>query len=339
MFHSFMGLTGETSAHQAARDKSGSSYGRARSNTVGFAQVDSSEDNIHQMLRDKSRVSTFNNKLLTTGRPSLGEGSSHADHFDLKDYMYAFQNYFFPGDDYMKIYSFVSHCGSGDFCMREENLPMVTCLSSKHLEKYDIMEGADYKVVSKHSKHSPWYRRYQKTKVFTPVAFKKVLLLSGDSRFVNYYIFLDQVIDAYTEYQLAYARLEQKKKTDIINTLNSKLMEKEMEIMRLRRISELHDSDHAADTAEDQCAWSEHRDNIYGHPSIFVCQVHSCCPGYTDSCQTIPESPGAIAEGRPRSGRESVYSVDEYSSDGSLYRESNTSNISTSVSVFDTVQH
>ncbi len=182
-----------------------------------------------QQIRARDRVNSFNSRLL--GDQIL---------YTLKDYMHNFQAHFFPGDEYMQMYAVGCRGNDGDFCMREDEIPSslkLIDMSRKTLDKFGMVEGVDYICQSRYG--GSWLRKFTKVKVFTSMAFKKLLLLNGDPRFVNYYVFVDQVMESYHSYQLGYAKMEKQRADTLADRLQEKLLAKELEIVRLKRISDL----------------------------------------------------------------------------------------------------
>ncbi len=170
------------------------------------------------------RVSNFNNRLLDDEVP-----------YSLREYMVAYQNMFYPGDDYMKLNSFVNTHSGDDFTMDERSLPGTIHSVTSKLQRYGFIEGIDYMYNRNVMIKKNWLSRSKPVRMFTPVAFKKLLLISGDYRFINYYVFLDQVIDAYSLYQILYARSEARRKEHQVAIMQEKLLAKELEITKLKK--------------------------------------------------------------------------------------------------------
>ena len=127
-------------------------------------------------------------------------------YYTINDYLEVYQEHFYPGDNLSKIHLFVNRFTSNEFCILESELPG-TMNIRKIIRRHTLEEGVDF-VISKEFYHSRWplMSGYRKIHLFTPSAFKKLLVLSGDSRFVKYYVFLDNVIAAYARYQSMHAR-------------------------------------------------------------------------------------------------------------------------------------
>lgn len=182
-----------------------------------------------QQISARDRVNSFNSRLL--GDQIL---------YTLKDYMHNFQAHFFPGDEYMQMYAVGCRGSDGDFCMREDEIPSslkLIDMSRKTLDKFGMVEGVDYICQNRYG--GSWLRKFTKVKVFTSMAFKKLLLLNGDPRFVNYYVFVDQVMESYHAYQLGYSKMEKQRADTLADRLQEKLLAKELEIVRLKRFSDL----------------------------------------------------------------------------------------------------
>lgn len=250
MFRSFV-----STQQQAPAD-----YGRPRSRTCYPQEPPAASQAAPQELGVRDRVSRFNQTLVTD-----------EIHYTLKDYMYSFQAHFFPGDEYMHMYALGCRSSQGDFCMREEEMPSGMDTSRKILDKCGLLDGVDYIYCNRYGEG--WFKRFTKVKIFTSMAFKKILLLNGDPRFVNYYVFVDQAIEAYNAYQLQYARLEKRKADARATRLQEQLLAKELEIVRLKRISELHLSKPSGATSkdwrcprdadDDPCSSQDSGDSIY----------------------------------------------------------------------------
>lgn len=153
--------------------------------------------------------------------------------YSIKDYIVIFRDKFYYNIELSigDINFLVKQ--DNEFCVKESSLPKSINLK-KIIKKYDMIEGVDF-IKSKEFKHSRYLfmSGYKLSYIITPKIYKKILILS-DNKFVNYYLFLEKSINAYQDYQLIYNRNTLLQKNEKIQELNNRLVEKELEIMKMR---------------------------------------------------------------------------------------------------------
>lgn len=162
--------------------------------------------------------------------------------YSIKEYLNVFRDKFCPEIDLsIGDINFLLNKDSG-FCIKEDNLPGTINLK-KLIKKYDMIDGKDY-VKTKEFKHSPYFLMsgYRNTYLINPKMYKKILLLSN-SKFVEYYLFLEQSINAYQEYQNLYIRETIIQKDEKIKELNNMLYEKELQLTKMRNSVNIFNQD------------------------------------------------------------------------------------------------
>lgn len=147
--------------------------------------------------------------------------------YSVKDYVKQFKNRFNNDiditllDDY-----FLSSFNNDKFIVEENNIPEIINFK-KILKMHDFTAGIDY-IWTKEKKESiiPFISLYKKKYKLTPLAFKRVLILSGHRPFMHYFMFLESIIQNYEIYQKMHLRKTVCEKENKINELQLKLQDR-----------------------------------------------------------------------------------------------------------------
>lgn len=147
--------------------------------------------------------------------------------YSVKDYVKQFKNRFSNDIDITLLDNyFLSNLDNDKFIVDENNIPEIIDFK-KIIKKYKFEAGIDY-VYTKEKKDTklPFISLYKKKYKLTPISFKRVLILSGHKTYLNYFMFLETVIQNYENYQKMYLRKTVNDKEDKINQLQLRLNEK-----------------------------------------------------------------------------------------------------------------
>lgn len=141
--------------------------------------------------------------------------------YSIKDYIKQFKAKFNNEvdigmmDDY-----YMSSADYDKFIVSEESISE-TINIKKIIKKYDFQLGVDYILVQKPKTFSNVISPFKSNNSIkmTPLCFKKILILSGNNIYINYFIFLETVMQSYEEYQKMFNRktlLEAQKKIKLL---------------------------------------------------------------------------------------------------------------------------
>lgn len=143
--------------------------------------------------------------------------------YTVKDYIKQFKCRFSNDIDISMLDDYyMSSCDYDKFIVSEESVSETIELR-KIIKRYDFELGVDYIIQKKIRTNnlsvllSPF--KSESCIKMTPLAFKKVLLLSGNSIYMNYFIFLETVVQNYEEYQKLFNRktlMEAKQKIKVL---------------------------------------------------------------------------------------------------------------------------
>jgi hypothetical protein len=150
--------------------------------------------------------------------------------YSVKDYVKQFKNRFSNEIDITLLDNyFLSNLENDKFVVDENNIPEIIDFK-KIIKKYNFEAGVDY-VYTKEKIETfvPFISFYKKKYKLTPNSFKRVLILSGHKIYLNYFMFLESVIQNYENYQKMYLRKTVNEKTEKINELQMRLQEKAFE--------------------------------------------------------------------------------------------------------------
>ena len=137
--------------------------------------------------------------------------------YSIKDYIKQFKARFNNDidigilDDY-----YMSSVDYDKFIVNEESVSETIDIR-KIIKKYEFELGVDYIIIQKPKTFSKIISPFKSNNIIkmTPLCFKKILILSGNNIYINYFIFLETVIQNYEEYQKMFNRktlLDAKKK-------------------------------------------------------------------------------------------------------------------------------
>jgi len=139
--------------------------------------------------------------------------------YDIKEYMNQIKLRFSINVD-LKLYD-NSNSKTNEFLITEDMAPNGIDIR-KILKSNNFKNGIDYIVVHiGHKKH--WFSSNTQYRM-TGAALKKCLLMSGEEEYINYFLFLDEIVRNYYHYQKIYERktiLESKKKIENLEKLVS----------------------------------------------------------------------------------------------------------------------
>jgi len=141
--------------------------------------------------------------------------------FDIKEYMSQVKLRFGVNVD-LGLYD--STFSGNEFSLTEEMVPGGIDIR-KILKSKKFKNGVDY-IVVRRSKKICWFHDTQYR--MTGNALKKALLMSGESEYVNYFLFIESIVRNYYQYQKQYERktmLESKKKLDDFERMANKTIE------------------------------------------------------------------------------------------------------------------
>lgn len=139
--------------------------------------------------------------------------------YDIKEYMNQIKLRFSINVD-LKLYD-NSNSKTNEFLITEDMAPNGIDIR-KILKSSNFKNGVDYIIVNTgHKKH--WFSSSTQYRM-TGSALKKCLLMSGEEEYINYFLFLDEIVRNYYHYQKIYERktmLESKKKIENLEKLVS----------------------------------------------------------------------------------------------------------------------
>ncbi len=141
--------------------------------------------------------------------------------YTFSDYIHVYQSLYRNGDELYRMYLFTHRYVGDDFCIHESELPG-TINVNENIKRYKLEPGRDFRESNEFYKSKWGISRYKKIRLFTPTAFKKMLLYSGDKRLVEYYVFLDEATIAYEAYEKSYDMYNRYKKEPIDSSRCSK---------------------------------------------------------------------------------------------------------------------
>lgn len=147
--------------------------------------------------------------------------------YTVKDYIKQFKCRFSNDIDISMLDDYyMSSCDYDKFIVSEDSVSETIELR-KIIKRYEFELGVDY-IVQKKIKESGFSSILNPFKSescikMTPLAFKKVLLLSGNSIYMNYFIFLETVVQNYEEYQKLFNRKTLMEATQKIKLLERKI--------------------------------------------------------------------------------------------------------------------
>ncbi len=130
--------------------------------------------------------------------------------YTIKEYIKQFKCRFSNDIDISMLEDYYLSSGDYDkFIVSEESISE-TLQIRKIIKRYRFELGVDY-IVQKKTKPYNLSKLVSPFKSdscikLTPIAFKKVLILSGNSIYMNYFIFLETAIQNYEEYQKMFNR-------------------------------------------------------------------------------------------------------------------------------------
>lgn len=143
--------------------------------------------------------------------------------YTIKDYIKQFKCRFSNDIDISMLDDYyMSSCDYDKFIVSEDSVSETIELR-KIIKRYEFELGVDYIIQKKIRTNnfslllSPF--KSDSCIKMTPLAFKKVLLLSGNSIYMNYFIFLETVVQNYEEYQKLFNRktlMEAKQKIKVL---------------------------------------------------------------------------------------------------------------------------
>lgn len=128
--------------------------------------------------------------------------------YSIKEYIKQFKSRFNNDLDISMLDDYyMSSCEYDKFIVSEESISEIIPLR-KIIKKFNFEVGLDYIMINKPYNFSNLVSPFKSSYSIklTPVAFKKILLLSGNSNYMNYFIFLETVIQNYEEYQKLFNR-------------------------------------------------------------------------------------------------------------------------------------
>lgn len=170
------------------------------------------------VIMDKS-IEDYNVYLVKTCEDTL----------NIIDYFSKIHRTFFPEIDisFMNYFLDLSNPSKiNEFCIYEKDLRKYGLIDERMkprelVTKYNLMQHVDWMYHGHHEeeKHHIFYHLgvyiHNETKrniVFTPKAFKKIILQSSNITFVEYYMLLETVMRYYHDYQIKYVDKQKNKK-------------------------------------------------------------------------------------------------------------------------------
>jgi hypothetical protein len=162
-------------------------------------------------------MSNWNSMFISFNKSLLNDEIFYSIKDYIKQFKAKFNNEVDIGmmDDY-----YMSSADYDKFIVSEESISE-TINIKKIIKKYDFQLGVDYILVQKPKTFSNVISPFKSNNSIkmTPLCFKKILILSGNNIYINYFIFLETVMQSYEEYQKMFNRktlLEAQKKIKLL---------------------------------------------------------------------------------------------------------------------------
>lgn len=162
-------------------------------------------------------MSNWNSMFISFNKSLINDEIFYSIKDYIKQFKAKFNNEVDIGmmDDY-----YMSSADYDKFIVSEESISE-TINIKKIIKKYDFQLGVDYILVQKPKTFSNVISPFKSNNSIkmTPLCFKKILILSGNNIYINYFIFLETVMQSYEEYQKMFNRktlLEAQKKIKLL---------------------------------------------------------------------------------------------------------------------------
>jgi hypothetical protein len=149
-------------------------------------------------------MSEWNNSFMLFNKSLINDEVSYS----IKEYIRQFKARFDNSVDIGMLDDYYMNSMDYDkFIVNEESISD-TINIRKIIKKYDFELGVDYIVIQKPKSFSMLITPFKSSCYIkmTPLCFKKILLMSGNSLYIKYFIFLETVIQNYETYQKMYNR-------------------------------------------------------------------------------------------------------------------------------------
>ncbi len=149
-------------------------------------------------------MSNWNSMFVSFNRSLINDEIFYSIKDYIKQFKAKFNNDIDIGmmDDY-----YMSSIDYDKFIVNEESISETIDIK-KIIKKYDFQLGIDYILVQKPKTFSNVISPFKSSNSvkMTPLCFKKILILSGNNIYINYFIFLETVMQNYEEYQKMFNR-------------------------------------------------------------------------------------------------------------------------------------
>ncbi len=149
-------------------------------------------------------MSNWNSMFVSFNRSLINDEIFYSIKDYIKQFKAKFNNDIDIGmmDDY-----YMSSVDYDKFIVNEESISETIDIK-KIIKKYDFQLGIDYILVQKPKTFSNVISPFKSSNSvkMTPLCFKKILILSGNNIYINYFIFLETVMQNYEEYQKMFNR-------------------------------------------------------------------------------------------------------------------------------------